>query len=255
MFWIQVTDVQFYNYTQLDKLLSNPHYLLFCSNQKEIECFDHENRTIKNVQRTTQMVVFDQEVEEEDTIKVFHSKGHLVYETNVYKGAKNSLIDLTYEDDGLYTWTFGGYSGNFFLTDKNLKNTLGVCMFNIKSEHEHHITIHFDAQKTYWEYLIIPKDQHARLAYEIIDQHDQYTFTCLGEVIIAEIQAISFISDQEIPYKAYPKTLFKLVPKAPDLHPYLSFEDRLLPNASPRNIQIHQTAEGTAFKTQTILYL
>ncbi len=254
-FWLKVTDSQFYNYIQLNSLISEPNHLLFFSNEEEQEDLIQSKAQIKNVQRTTQVVVFDEVVEEDDEINVYHRNGHLVYQTTVSEGAKSSLLDLSYEDDGIYTWTFGGYSGNFFLTDKSLINIIGVCAFQIKSENEHRVTLQFETKKTYWEYLIISKEKISNQAYDIIDQNEEYTFTYQGKVSLVDVEALSYISDQEIPYKAYPTTLFKLVPNEEHQQPFKKIEDRVLPNASPQNIRIHNTAERTVFKTQTILYI
>lgn len=255
LFWVKVTDTQFYNYIQLDHKLQNQEHLLCFTNKEEKEILTPTNAVIKNVQRKTQIVLFDEVVSEEEQIKVYNHKGTMVFETYVPKGSRSTLLDLTYEEDGLYTWTFDGYSGSFFLTDENLKHTVGVCLFRVKSENKHQIDIQFEAKKTFWEYLIISKEEFSENTYHIVDEDDTYTFSCQGKTSIVDIEAISYISDQEIPYKKYPKTLFKLVQNSENTNPYLTLEDRILPNASPENIRIHHTADCTAFKTQTILYI
>ena len=255
LFWVKVTDDQFYNYTQLDYKLQGQEYLLYFTNPEEKETLTPENAVLKNVQRKTQIVVIDEVVTEEEQIKVYDNKGTMVLETSVPIGSRSILLDLTYENDGMYTWTFNGYSGSFFLTDENLKHIIGVYQFQINSESKHQTQLQFQVKKTYWEYLIISKEDIEGNAYTIIDTHGNFTFTCQGKKSIVDIEAISYISDQEISYKKYPETLFKLVPNSENISPYLTIEDRILPNASPENIRIHHTAEATAFKTQTILYI
>ncbi len=255
IFWIQVTDPQFYNYIQLPKTLINHDHMLCFVNEKEEESFIPKKELIKNIQRKLQIVVFDETVVKDELIKVFDSNGHMVYEEVVITGTKSTVLDLTSEEDGLYTWTFNGFSDTFFLTDKNLDHIIGVCMFQLKSEQVHQIHIQFETKKTYWEYLIISKKEITEETYSIIDNDDTYTFTCQGKVTIMGVDTMSYLSDQKIPYKEHPETRFKLVLNAKNNTPYLSLEDRILPNASPENIKIHSTSEVPEFKTQTIVYI
>lgn len=255
LFWIEVTDPQFYNYTHLPKTIANKDHILCFTNDKEEASLTVKKEIIKNVQRKIQVVVFDETVVKDECIKVYDLAGNMVYEEVVMVGTKSAVLDLTQEEDGLYTWTFDGFSGTFFLTDKNLKRIVGVFMFMMQSEKVHRINIQFEAKKTYWEYLIISKKEITENAYKIIDDNANYTFSYQGKVTVLEAEAVSFISDQEIPYQEYPKTLFKLIPNIDSAMPYFILEERVLPNASPENIKIHKTAETTAFKTQIILYI
>ncbi|GAA3625693.1 hypothetical protein [Flavivirga jejuensis] len=255
MFWVEVTDPQFYNYIDLPDTIINRDYLLCFVNEKEEELLIPKKEAIKNIQRKLQVVVFEEMVEKDEQIRVFDNHGDMVYEEMIPVGRKTTVLDLTQEEEGFYTWTFNGFSDTFFLTDKNLKHTIGICQFQLKSEAVHQISIQFETKKTYWEYLVISKKEHIEDIYTIIDNDGTYTFTCQGKVTMMGLDAISYLSDQKIPYKERPKTRFKLVSNTENETPYLASEDRILPNASPENIKIHSTEAVTEFKTQTIIYI
>ncbi|MEM6684456.1 MAG: hypothetical protein AAF617_01575 [Bacteroidota bacterium] len=255
LFWIRVTDVQFYNYIELDETLQNQEFLYYFTNTEEKQILEASKATLKNIQRKTQVILFDEVVTEADQIKVYNHVGDLVRELTVDAGAKSTLLDITDEDDGLYTWTFNANSGSIYVTDKDVQHIIGVYQFELVTASEHHITLQFETKKTYWEYLIIPKEETEEHLYDIIDTKGEISFSYLGKKAIANIEAICYLSDQKIPYRKYTDTLFKLVANSQNTHPYLTLEDRVLPNGSPENIRIHHTADGIDFKTQTILYI
>ncbi len=255
LFWIEVTTPQFYTYTQIPEGLINKDQILFFDTQTDETFVMVKKNRIKEVQRKLQVVVFDQEVEKNEQIKIKNHHNAIVHEELVLAGSKSIVLDLSYEEDGLYTWEFNGFSGTFFLTDKNLKQTIGVCMLTIKPEKVHRINLRFETKKTYWEYLFISKKNTEEVKYEIIDTKGAYTFTNHGEVSILGTKAISYISDQEIPYSKHSQAIFKLVATDDNAIRYQIIEDRILPNANPENIKKHHRTEKTAFKTQTIVYI
>ena len=141
------------------------------------------------------------------------------------------------------------------LQNKDLKHTICACMLTIHREKVHRINVQFQAQKTYWEYLLISKNNIAITQYKIEDETGNYTFKNQGIVSVLGTQAISYISEQKIPYNKQPITKIKLVANEEELVKYQTIEDQILPHANPENIQKYGEEEPLAFKTQTIIYI
>lgn len=267
-FFLENTDPNFYNYTDID-FSKSESLLYYFTNNTITNRFQNEIQTSAQTKIKVHSLQFNLNIDKtkSNTIIIKH-KGESIFSYTSEVGKQFIPINLTAFGTGVYElWTNNNKQETFFATaNPPSTHTIGVVHLNMKNAVESikentlpKLILNFESRTAYREYVVvIPEYKKIEIQNISIDSGGNETYSTPEKKVVFEDHGESYVFVSEQPLKFYQKTKEHPILKIQYMNQFsdvLIEHDMKIPVPKATSIKIKNKNEEDTYYSQSIIYV
>lgn len=236
-FFIELSDIKFFNYTELPYVFEEDKMFYFNNKALEKETTDHKNLSKAQyvapddkIEVSSSLITYTFDTEQYGTeVQIMNALEEVVFEKIVPDGSVSCEISLLGQPEGKYSLLIDGLEEKTFFVYNGMKTPFGVIDIFIDKDDfgdysffdqqgeiiKQEYNIHFGARAVRWQYLLVETGaDQMHFEHEAYDTNKAVSFKPAQESQLESGKKVYTIwTSDKIPFKEKQKQKFKLKTK------------------------------------------